>query len=212
MDVPGGEHSGLRSRRRWALLAVCLWSAAVVVGFATLWRHDATPGVLGTPPVQWPANDAAALDPQRLTLVTFAHPHCPCTMATLGELARLLASRPEAFAATVAFYSDPELGPGWERSASWDRAASIPGVTVRCDPSGAAARTFAARTSGFTVVYTRAGDLVYHGGLTGSRGHEGDNPGAAAVLDLATGGGGAAVRSSAVYGCALFADADGGVR
>jgi len=192
-------------------VAAIAWVAAVGTGFSILWRHEGTPGALLAPPVHWPRNSLVALAPDRLTLVTFAHPNCPCTHATLAELGRLVAQCRERFVATVVFCTDPELGDGWQRAANPEQAAHIPGVLLRADPLGATTRVFGARTSGFTVVYSPSGALLYHGGITGSRGHEGDNPGAAAVRDLALTGA-LSLPSGAVYGCELFAAAEGGDR
>src|SRR5437764_13188302 len=45
------------------------------------------------------------------------------------------------------------------------------------DPSGSEARRFGLTTSGEVAVYSAGGDLLYTGGITGARAHEGDNSG-----------------------------------
>jgi len=186
------------------LLVLAMWSVLVTAGFTTLFAHDATPGEIAEAPGRWPAATSVRLDPSRPTLVLFAHPRCPCTRATIAELDRVMARCAGRLAASVWFYTDPALGPEWARTASWNHAANIPGVRAEVDASGEAARSFGAETSGSVVLYAPDGRLLFHGGITASRGHEGDNAGAAAILALVAGET-AATRSTPVYGCALRA-------
>ncbi|HEX5050311.1 MAG TPA: hypothetical protein VFZ65_00935 [Planctomycetota bacterium] len=193
-----------RTGRRVALLAGgALWLAVVMAGFVSLFRYSAEPGGLQAPPSQWPTRAPIHLDATRPTLVLFAHPHCPCTRATIAELDRLMAMCAGGLVAHVIFYADPQFGEGWERTALWEHAGRIPGVHVLADAMGAAARAFCAQTSGCTLVYAPDGRLLFYGGITGARGHEGDNPGVSAIVEIASGSWGP-VRTSAVYGCELF--------
>jgi hypothetical protein len=95
------------------------------------------------------------------------------------------------------------FGPGWEQTDLWRAAAALPGVTVLRDDEGIEARRFGVETSGQTLLYDRRGTLVFSGGITGSRGHAGDNAGEAALIDRL-------VRSTAdhgssnVFGCPLL--------
>jgi hypothetical protein len=52
------------------------------------------------------------------------------------------------------------------------------------DEGGVEARGFAARASGDVLLYSPAGKLLFQGGITGSRGHEGDNYGLSRLADL----------------------------
>jgi hypothetical protein len=55
-----------------------------------LWNYESTPGVAAATPGRWPADSRIKPDADRATLVMLAHPHCPCTRASIGELARLM--------------------------------------------------------------------------------------------------------------------------
>jgi hypothetical protein len=91
---------------------------------------------------------------------------------------------------------------GWEHTDLWQTASTIPGAAALRDDDGIEAARFGAATSGFTVVYDAHGRLLFRGGLTASRGHEGDSFGQRRVVSLLTTG--AADRSdSPVFGCAL---------
>jgi hypothetical protein len=168
-----------------------------------MFRYDAEPGVRSASPATWPA--AAAIERERHTwnLVLFAHPHCGCTRATISELDRLLARCPQRPHVRVLFYTDPALEPGWEHTATWERASAIPGVQVVADPLGATARRFGATTSGTVVLYAPDGALRFHGGITAARGHEGDSAGAAGILALVSGQQ-TGVISTEVFGCSLI--------
>jgi hypothetical protein len=205
--LTGGTTSAWKGPLRRAVpwLAGAAWIAGVAMGFGELCRYATGPGAIAAAPLAWPDAAALPLDAERPTLVMFAHPHCACTKASLAELDRALAQCGGAVAATVLFYCDPALGPQWERTSSWDRAAAIPGVCVRRDPLGETARAFAATTSGLVVLYGTDGRLRFYGGITSARGHEGDSAGAAELVQAVRGDGGE-VHTAAVYGCALVDD------
>jgi len=90
----------------------------------------------------------------------------------------------------------------WEQTDLWRRAASIPGVSLTRDDDGVEAQRFDAATSGQTVVYDGDDRLLFSGGITAARGHEGDNPGRTAILSLLASAGGEQ-RSTPVFGCSL---------
>src|SRR5206468_3960171 len=135
----------------------------------------------------WPEDCQVVRRANLPTLLVFAHPQCPCTRATISELERLAAHCVDRLQIVVAFLSLPELGEEWTHSALWDSAAAIPGVELRADRDGAIARQFGIDASGQTLLYDAAGRLVFEGGITGSRGHAGDNEGEDAVVEFVHG-------------------------
>lgn len=189
------------SRRRWVALLL-LWAAAVGAGSAVLWRYAVTDGAAAAPPQRWPAQSSIVRETGRATLVVLAHPRCPCTRATLSELGVLMSRVGPKARAHVLFIRPPGMDSGWEKTALWQSAASIEGVTVHSDPGGAQAALFDAATSGQVVVYDASGDLIFRGGITGARGHEGDNVGLERALTLINGGR-TDGNQSKVFGCAL---------
>src|SRR4029079_6256865 len=111
-----------------------------------------TPGVATRAPASWPTASALVPAQEGHTLVVFAHPRCPCTRATMSELARLLArvSVPRVY---VAFLAPRDAGPDWIRSDLWRSATHVPGVQAVADLDVQEAARFGARTSGATVLY-----------------------------------------------------------
>jgi hypothetical protein len=179
------------------------WATLLLVGLAALAIRDHRPGARGAIPAAWPIESRLVRERERATLLLFAHPHCPCTVASLRELERILARSADRLRAEVVFCVPSGAPNGWERTDLWRQANSIPGVAVVADPGGFESRLFGASTSGTTLVFDAQGRLLFQGGITGARGHEGDNAGKSAVLAcLETPH--AAGTPVPVFGCALF--------
>jgi hypothetical protein len=183
-------------KREWRVwvLASC-WVVLVLCGFWRWERYDRTAGAAGLGTTQ--ADKAAG----RWRLTVFAHPHCPCSRATLRELDALARANP-ALATRVLFVRPSDSPSGWERGDAWDAATGILGVEVACD-DGAAAGACGAKTSGHAVLTDPTGRAVFRGGLTRARGRAGTSEGRNAVEAWVGGGTGAAVAR--VFGCPLFA-------
>jgi hypothetical protein len=179
-----------------------LWILAVGVAGALLMRYEYRPGRTGLHPAQWPKESVVHPARDRPTLLLFSHPRCPCTRASLEELARLLARVGERVQAHVILRDYDSLAADPEFSDLWRQAASIPFVTVRADPGGRESGLFGAETSGHVVLYDRDGQLTYSGGITSSRGHVGDNLGRSTLKALIFGEP-AAVGVVPVFGCPL---------
>jgi len=166
---------------RWARAAIGLWVLIVGAGFGWLLRYGNTPGPALAAPGTWPAETGLELDPQVPTLLMFAHPRCPCTRASLHELERLVAQVGGRIRGCVLLYQPNAASDDWRDTDLARLADHIPGVRALADVDGRAARAFGARTSGHVVVYEPTGRLVFSGGLTAARGHEGDNRGRDAI-------------------------------
>ncbi len=143
------------------------------------------------------------LDHDHHTLLMFVHPQCPCTRASIEELNRLLARTEARVTARVLFFKPSGFPADWTRTGLWRSTAAIPGVTVVEDVDGAQARLFGAETSGYVLLYDTQGQLEFKGGITGSRGHAGDNAGENAVCSLLAGKT-ASLKQTQVYGCSLL--------
>lgn len=192
------------SRNGMITAMAALWLVAVLGLVSALIFYSASPGTTGTVPSRWPAGSALPFDASRLNLVLFAHPRCPCTQATFGELEILMAGSEGKFSAQVWFIRPPGTSGNWMDTALWRRASSIPGVKVRCDEDLVEARRFGAQTSGLTLLYDHDGKLLFQGGITGARGHSGDNAGRSALAALSERSFATEVQTP-VFGCPLFA-------
>jgi hypothetical protein len=192
----------LNKGQRLLIAAGVVWVLVIGVGLTLLWSYENAPGPVIAPPSLWPADSRVQLSPDRPTLIMLAHPHCPCTRASIGELARLMTQAQDRVTAYVLFLKPAGASDDWEKTDLWQSAASIPGVNVVVD-DGAEAQRFQAVTSGQTILYDAEGRLLFSGGITGSRGHSGDNAGRDAIVSMLHTG--KAERSETfAFGCPLF--------
>lgn len=185
-------------------IAAGIWLSTVVTGLALIVYYSNSPGDGGATPIGWPADSKIRLDASRPTLVMFAHPRCPCTRASLGELDKLMTRCQGRVGAQVWFIKPADTVGDWTFTDLWRQASAIPGVIVRCDDAGAEASRFHSETSGQTVLYDPDGHLLFQGGITISRGHAGDNAGLSALVNLLERNYSSQVQTL-VFGCPLFA-------
>jgi hypothetical protein len=202
----GGAHQLPLQTQSKAIFTTSLFAIAWIVtlsfGLRTLLRYESAPGGVGTVPSTWPTESKIHLETSGETLVMLAHPHCPCTRASVGELAQLMARVQGKVRAYVLFLKPDNSGTDWEDTDLRRSAAAIPGVTVLSDVDGAEAARFGAETSGHTLLFNSAGHLLFSGGITESRGHAGGNAGERAIVSLVNNH--AADRAKTfVFGCSL---------
>jgi hypothetical protein len=181
------------------------WLLVMVLGTGWICAHSNTPGVAVPGPQNWPRGSRISVPVNGPVLVMFAHPQCPCTQATMGELEQLMADCQGRLEAQVWFVKPPGTAENWTNTGLWRAAARIPGVTVYCDANGVEARRFNAVTSGETLLYDQEGHLLFQGGITISRGHVGDNPGLTGLETLVEGKSSVPIKTP-VFGCSLFGD------
>lgn len=186
-------------RRAYVLpLVVAAWTLVVSGTIVWTWHYKTTPGAASKPPAAWP--QSAELRRSSTTLVVALHPLCTCSEATISELARLMSSVDERPTVYALFYDyQPEVK-AVSTTLLWRRAAAIPGVIALRDRDGAMAKSFGAETSGDVIAYGADGRLLFHGGLTAARGHEGDSFGRQRLLAVLRGET-PDRRDSPVFGC-----------
>jgi len=178
------------------------WIAAIGVGRRVVLDYETTPGLVGPLASSWPEASLLPRPAGRPVLLLFAHPHCPCTRASLGELRAIMEARRSPVDASVVFVRPAGAVEGWERSDLWELAGSIPGVRLAVDPLGVEAARFGAASSGHVALFDGEGRSVFRGGITASRGHPGANGGRDAVVDWLTVGRSGRAESP-VFGCPL---------
>jgi hypothetical protein len=182
---------------------VAVWLILAILGFCGYQLYENAPIAAKAKQSQWPAQSSLSLAKGRYTLVMFAHPHCPCTRASVTELARLLARCPERITAYVMFLRPQGISPGWDKSDLWSSCAAIPGVSVFSDDRGLESANFNATVSGETLVYAPDGRLIFSGGITAARGHEGDNLGRTAI-ERAVNQTQSTYTTTPTFGCSLL--------
>lgn len=201
----------LKDRRLALTILTVIWLCLVGIGMASLWKYQTTPGAVTASPQHWPADSAIKHNTNRPTLIMFAHPRCPCTRSSIRELALLMARCSGHVDARVLFFKSEEFSAGWEKTDLWASAAAIPEVKVSCDAEGVEAVRFHATTSGYVLLYDANGQLLFHGGITGARGHSGDNVGRNAIEEILINGL-AQTKQTFVFGCPLMGENAGCIK
>ena len=179
------------------------WLMASGMGMMKLMKYSQTPADKLEPPHRWPDDCAIAPKAGLPVLLMFVHPHCPCSRASMAELAILMRHCQDLVSTHVLFVRAPGLGDAWEKTNLWDSAEDIPQVQVQCDVDGNEARRFGATTSGSVLLYDKNRRLAFAGGITSGRGHSGDNAGRTAITSMLKEKG-SGILGTAVFGCELF--------
>lgn len=183
-------------------VVMVVWVIALGLCWGLLLEYSAVSGTPAAAPSMWPAAADFEFDRRSHRLVMVAHPHCSCTRASIAELSRLMTRLQGLVQGHVIFVVPEGLEQDWEQTDLWRSAAIIDGVQVYKDPKGALADAFGSFTSGQTLLYSASGELLFAGGLTAMRSHEGKSVGRERIIDIVTAGSSDGT-DSAVYGCAL---------
>src|SRR5216683_904517 len=83
---PFPSHPLLMKKNVVLMIFAAVWVCAVAAGLAMMVRYENAPGQAERTPPDWPASSRIPQPEGHPSLVLFAHPHCPCTHATMGEL------------------------------------------------------------------------------------------------------------------------------
>ena len=196
--------SAFAPRRLLFVATLLLWIGAIGGGLGALTWYDNSAAVPQPLVAEWPDGSTIQRSEHGLTLVMFAHPHCPCTRASLGELEKIVAHCQPTVTPWVVFFKPDGAEDDWEQTDLWRSASAIPGAHVICDPGGEEARRFHVTTSGQSLLFGARGELLFSGGITFARGHAGDNAGRTAIESY-TAGNSPGYRQTPVFGCSIIA-------
>jgi hypothetical protein len=191
-----------RLKRSGVPFAIAVWLASIGGGFYCLWAYSAGPGAAAQAPREAPPEIRAWQIAGRPLIVMALHPHCPCSQASIDELADVLGWTPDAAELVLLIYK-----PAGERD-SWitpSLAASLarfhPRIVI--DADGRRAESLGVRTSGHVIAYDGDGRLAFSGGVTSARGHRGDSFGQEVLRALLRGEPRAPALTAPTYGCAI---------
>ncbi|HYV37200.1 MAG TPA: hypothetical protein VE988_15950 [Gemmataceae bacterium] len=182
-------------------LTLC-WSVVLGAGFWLLVKYKSTAGENGSVQSQWPKDSRIAQVPQCFNIVVALHPHCPCSRATVTELANILARSKENVHVHALIYRPSSSPEGWEESEIVHSAKKLPGVSIHLDKDSVEGNRFGALTSGHVLLFGANGSLLFNGGITSSRGHQGETPAHEALWSLLKGDS-SPLSTTPVYGCPL---------
>lgn len=183
---------------------IAIWLAAMATAWVLLQSHEYTPG-------ESARNESAGLGRHFEMLATnrepavlfFAHPLCPCTKSSFSELKDVLARHPAAKAGVVFTVPQP-ADSRWLDAALVRQTSAHPRMEAIIDRGGFIAKAYGAKVSGTAMIFDADGKLLYHGGLTSSRSHEGGGPGEADLDEALSGSLHGKLAEHSVFGCRLI--------
>lgn len=176
--------------RKTHLGLLATWIVIMVLGMAGLIAYQYRPGDPGNPALQWPEQETVSLwrDAGCFTLVIAIHPRCSCSRATLNELAHIQRYTARTMKTYLLFNVPTGQDDSWAETDLWGLSEGMVNTERIVDRNGTLCDRFGAATSGFGMLYSDNGELLFAGGITGSRAHEGDNYGRQAVIARVMGG------------------------
>jgi hypothetical protein len=192
----------VRRTNRWWCVLLAIWGLAVGTGLLLLGAYAARPGDAGTPPFTWPRATGIAFDDHRWNLLLFIHAECPCSRASVEELAYIMARVGDRICAHAVLLG-PE--PGSSRLAVklvLNQLCTVPKLHIWQDEAAVETQRFRVATSGHVLLYDSQGRLAFSGGITPARGHVGQNHGRDAIVARVQQGHDDQ-SSSPVFGCWL---------
>ncbi len=178
------------------------WVLAIGAGMLLMHAYAAYPGDPGEPSTRWPVGTRLGHDGDRSTLLIFLHPKCPCSRASVTELAAILAQADGRVAAQAVLFRPLGVRDPWFPSDLLAELAEIADLEIAPDPGGEEARRFGVATSGHVLLYDTRGDLAFSGGITPGRGERPDAAGRSAMLARLLAGAGRC-PDGPVFGCPL---------
>jgi hypothetical protein len=158
----------------------------VAYGFGLWNAYELRPGEIPDP-------TAASVSSRSPTgcwrVMTFVHPHCPCSQASVLELRRLLHQLAGTAAvgsvqAVVFVVRPPDAPAGWEQGELLHDLSTDPEVSVALDSGGQEAKRWKAATSGHVIVLDPQGRLRFRGGITPGRGQQGSSLGSQRIMQM----------------------------
>src|ERR1700730_4002072 len=106
-----------------AAIVAALWLVAAALGQRVMLNYEYSAAAPGTPPEKWPVATKVPRTPGLPTILVVAHPRCPCSRATVAELARLMALLQNSATATVIFARPSGFSQDWQMTDLWWDAA-----------------------------------------------------------------------------------------
>ena len=184
-------------------MTIGAWALCVTVITSLTWSYDLTPGAKAAVVRSWPSETSLQRSDDSARLLCFLHPKCPCSVATVSSLKKLLAESDSADRPSLTFvvYSPPGES-SWLETTICRKCREFPDARIYRDEDGREAWRFGATTSGHVLLFSRSGQRLFTGGLTASRGHDGPSAGQEA-LRLCLIAGAAADREYCVFGCSV---------
>ncbi|GIX00102.1 MAG: hypothetical protein KatS3mg111_3434 [Pirellulaceae bacterium] len=139
-------------------------------------------------------------------VLVFVHPKCPCSMATIDNLGRLLPRCPANYAVTAIVFVPEGKDKEWAtETATFAALERLPHTRIEFDTGGTRIRQWNVRRSGHVIVKAPDGSVAFSGGITLERGHAGESLGTVSMMRVLMQQSPPA-RAVPVFGCTFSLD------
>jgi len=173
----------LCTRRSLGICAGVAWLGVSLLVFGLLYRHTYLPGKIPTLPRGAEVMEVSS----HFRVKLFAHPNCPCTRTSLEQFAESLPRFPAGTQSEIIFVTAGLAESENVTSPLVTRARELTRTQVRFDTSGAEAEGLGVSVSGEVLAFDPGGHLVFRGGITSGRGHQGPSTGQAELESIVQG-------------------------
>lgn len=192
----------------WLVLLAGAWLSAATAGLLAIADYDAKPCASAQPPLRWPllnswGEESLPRNSSQPTLLLFLHPKCPCSRASLSEVARLAHAEQGRVNIIVLFTQPANVADDWSHTDLWQQAVANRELLTVIDQAGLVTQQFGVQTSGQILLYDRHGNLQFDGGVTPGRGHTGESVGRFLLSAIIAGQTPAIPKRCATFGCPL---------
>ncbi|MBB65874.1 MAG: hypothetical protein CMO81_12515 [Waddliaceae bacterium] len=183
---------------------VSAWCISLSLGFYQLVEYGLTEGSADHSVATWPASLHWPAKERKSVLVLNLHPLCPCSRATVRELRQIM----EQYSTDVqllvfAYIPDLDDKADWESHDYIETTLKqMPSTIWEWDEKGHNALQLGAHTSGDLRLFDSKRNLIFSGGITPSRGHEGPSIGKESIINYLENRE-AVQRTAPVFGCPI---------
>lgn len=153
-----------------------IWIGLVMGGLWSLENFSGSAGKSTRAPASLPLESRLVSKSGKPLFLVFIHPKCSCSHATYIELKKL---KPylQGVEVKVIFNLFDQQSTDWSKTDLWEKFSSLPDVEMVIDSKSRETKIYQVTTSGHAFLYDEKLRLVFSGGLTPSRGHEGQTNG-----------------------------------
>ena len=170
-----------------AKLTLSAWIVLIIGGTLAITAYSNTPGVRPETVACWPETSTLTRSEDSPTVVLFLHPKCPCSVSTLREMERALSGNSDQVEVQIGLFCPPNEPDEWTKTSLSKFAEHLKPGSTFIDRSAVEARRFGVLTSGHVLVFSASGKILFSGGVTAAKGHDGENRGGLALRSLCRG-------------------------
>ena len=192
----------LRSSSIKVIIGLSLWTFLSLYGFFYLLQYDHKESAYANISQDFPKEWLPLPPENKKAVVLNLHPHCPCSKASLREYQRIISRYSQQVVPTVVFYKPEGKLDSWVHGDLYHNISNY-NIHKVIDEDGRRMEEVGIMTSGHVLVYDDCGKLLYQGGITASRGHEGTNRGSLQVEAVIAGSSPLHQQHFPVFGCEI---------